>query len=325
MIRGNTIPRAAEWPMPTRGNHEIEIPYPAVEDHPNFMGRIPSETLVRGARHYNPSICRHRGRVLMAYRVESYRCVSTVALCELDSEFRVARTSVVNLPPEPGDVHWEDPHLCEAGGRLYLMALYIRLVVPPVCRPRVFEVDPDTFGVVSEVPMSFGRLGGIEKNWAPMELANEKLGFVYSQRPRMVVEIESMAGHESPGVPIAPQGATLSGRSCPVRVGIAYLEFVGGWIRIPDQGGRYWFGAQMVRGVPPYDVLKYVPEPLCWGSEASPTIHNRRPRAGHPACVYPAGAILEKADVIVSVGVNDSYCCLMRFNVPELLDRMVDA
>jgi hypothetical protein len=325
VIRGPSIPRPAEWPMPTRGLHEIDIPHPAIEDHPNFLGRIPSETLVRGARHYNPSIARHQGRVLMAYRVESYRTVSSVALCELDAEFRVTRTKVVNLPPEPGDVHWEDPHLCEAGGKLHLMALYIRLIVPPVCHPRVFEVDPDTFSVIREVPLSFGRLGGIEKNWAPFGLADGKLGFVYSQKPRLVVEIDTKAGHESPGVPIAPQGSSLSGRSCPVRIGNGYLEFVGGWVRHADQGARYWFGAQLVRGVPPYDVLRYTPEPLCWGSEASPTIHNRRTRAGHPACVFPAGAIIEGSSAIVSLGVNDSYCCLMRFSVPELLERMVDA
>ena len=303
--------------------HEIALPYPPVEEHPNFLGRIHSGSLVPGVRHYNPSICRHGLAVYMAYRVESYSAVSRVAICELNSEFAVKRTSVVPLPQTPGDCHWEDPRLCSAGGKLYLMAAYIRLVVPPICQQRLFEIDPFTFEPDAEIPLSFGKLGGIEKNWSPFELEDEKVGFVYSQRPRMVVEAESKVGHESAGVALAPPASSLSGRTGPLRIGGSYLEFVGGWIRIPVRAGRYWFTAKLIRGKAPYDVIGYIPAPLAWGSEASPTIFSPRPHGGHPCCVFPAGSMIEGSDIIVSLGVNDSYCCLMRFGISDLLSKMV--
>ena len=327
-LSGPSLPRAAEWPMRDRALNEIELPYAPVEQHPAFIGFIESRDLVPAARHYNPSIVRHKGRVYMAYRAEKYSAVSQVAIAELDSEFTVARSVVVPLPMDFKDTHWEDPRLCEADGKLYLMAAFIRLVIPPVCQQRLFELDGDTFAVVRELPMTFGNRGGIEKNWTPFELSGGGIGFVYKQRgPRMVIEVESMKGHESEKCIATPQGSTLSGRSGPVRVGDSYLEFVGGWIRLQNnpRAGRYWFGCQMIRGQAPYDVLRYTPEPLCWGSEASPTIHSPRPHAGHPCCVFPGGAIIEKDDLIVSVGINDSYCGLMRFSGPELIGGMVRA
>lgn len=261
----------------------------------------------------------------MAYRAEGYTAVSRVAIAEFDSEYRVRSNVFADLPNDDGDAHWEDPHLCVAGGRLYLLALYIRLRMPPVCRPRLFEIESDGSSA-QELPVPFGRLSGIEKNWTPFELQHGGVGIVYQQNPRVVIEVGSALGHTSPGVPIAPAGASLSGRAGPVRWDGGYLEFVGGWVNIgAPRVGRYWFGAQMVEGAPPYRVLAYTPKPLAWGSEASPTIHSPRPCAGHPCCVFPAGALIEGEDAIVSLGVNDSYCALMRFNVRELIAGMVAA
>lgn len=325
MIRGATLPREAVWPQPPAMVHSIKLDFPPVEKSPHFLSRINPSELVEAARCYNPSICQHQGRFFMAYRAEGYNAVSKVALAFLDKDLQVAGTGFVPLPDCPEqDAHWEDPHLASIGGRLYLMALFIRLVVPPVCRPKLFIIDPVTLEIEEEVELTFGKLGGIEKNWSPFELPNGKPGFVYTQKPRLVVEVESRIGHESPGVPIAPPNCSLSGRSSPIRLNDDfYLEFVGGWMRIPSRHGRYWFGAQLFEAKPPYRVSRYTPEPLLWGSEASPTIHSPRPNAGHPCCIFPAGAVVDSSDVVVSVGVNDSYCCLMRFNLAELLGRMV--
>lgn len=324
MIRGAALPRAAEWPPKPRELHAVELAYPPVEEHPAFMARIDPGQLVPAARHYNPSICRHRGRVFMAYRAEGYNAVSQIAIAELDSEFLVRRTAVVPLPCELGEIHWEDPHLCEAEGKLWLMGLYIRLQIPPICQPRLFEINPDTLRPKEELTLGFGNTGGIEKNWAPFELDKGSIGFVYKQRPRMVIDARTRAGFESDKSMPIPRGSSLSGRSGPVRIGANYLEFVGGWVRInTNRVGRYWFGAQMIRGEEPYDVIRATPEPLVWGSEASPTLFGNRPGCGHPCCVFPAGAIIEGDSVIVSVGVNDSYCTLMRFDLPALLAGMV--
>ena len=323
-ISGPTLPQAMPWPPKPQQIHEIRIEHPPIEADSHFLGRISPSDLVPAARCYNPSLCRHGGSLLMAYRAESYTAISRIAMAELDSELTVRRTLVVPLPEAPGDCHWEDPRLVDIGGRLHLMACYVRLIGgPPVCQQRLFVLDSKTFEPTYEYVLGFGRIAGIEKNWAPFEGAEGKACFVYQQRPRMVIEVESRAGHESPGVPIAPAGASLSGRSCPIRAGNELLEFVGGWVRIQQRGGRYWYGAQMVRAHPPYDVTRYIPQPLAWGSEASPTIHSPRPGGGHPCHVFPSGAALDGDGVIVSVGVNDSYCVLMRYGLQELWDMMI--
>lgn len=336
MIRGVSLPREAVWPQPPAMVHSIKLDFPPIEKSPHFLARINPSELVNAARCYNPSICQHQGRFFMAYRAEGYNAISKVAIAFLDKDLQVKTNGYVGgyvpLPDCPEqDAHWEDPHLASIGGRLYLMALFIRLVTPAVCFPRMFVIDPATLDVEEEVKMTFGKHGGeqkancIEKNWTPFELPNGKPAFVYTQRPRLVVEVESRIGHESPGVPIAPTGCTISGRSSPIRLNEDfYLEFVGGWMRIPSRHGRYWFGAQLFEAKPPYRVTAYTPEPLMWGSEASPTIHSPRPNAGHPCCVFPAGAVLDSSDVVLSVGVNDSYCCLLRFSLSELLGRMVN-
>ena len=324
-LRGPSLPRECPWPVKAQVINEIAIPHPPIEESPNFLARIEPRCLVNAARCYNPSIARHNGKIIMAYRAESYTAVSRVAYARLDSEMRVREAGSVPLPEDDPDCHWEDPRLCVCDGHLYLMAAYIRLVVPPVCRQRLFEIDAVTMEPIQEVKMTFGKLGGIEKNWTPFEDAFGQLAFVYQQRPRMVIEVGSMRGHESEAPAIAPAGNTLSGRTPPVRMGDSYLEFVGGWHRIPTRNGRYWFGAQLFGAKPPYKVTNFTKEPLLWGSEGSPTIHSPRPNAGHPCCVFPAGAIVDGDDVTVSVGVNDSYCCLMRYSVAELLERMVPA
>jgi len=339
-LSGAPLPSQAPWPPTPQLIHEIRLPHPPVELSPNFLARLDSRELVPGARHYNPSICRLGQRIFVAYRVESFSAVSSIGLSLLDSELTIQGSGAVRLPNEKGDNHWEDPRLCVAGGRLWLLALMVRLQLPPVCQPRLFAIDPDSLAAVEEIPLGFGKIGGIEKNWTPFEDLDGKLCLVYSQHPRMVLEVATRAGHTTAAVPIDPPGASCSGRASPVAINWidgaiggprrSMLEFVGGWVRIPGRGGRYWYGAQLFDGFAPYRITHYTKEPLLWGTEASPTLHSPRPGAGHPCCVFPGGAILEQGgsgdfSAIVSIGVNDSYCCLMRYTFSELLERMVVA
>jgi hypothetical protein len=63
-----------------------------------------------------------------------------------------------------------------------------------------------------------------------------------------------------------------------------------------------------------------------WASEASPTIFNPLPGGGHPVCIVPAGALLQRDGmVLVSGGVNDSYNVILRFELEKLLAAMTSA
>lgn len=305
------------------GPHSIELPFPAIEALPEFAGRIPNSSLTPGARHYNGSICRHRGAIFLAYRVESYSAISQVGIAQLDEDFRVTRAQVVPLPGED-DSHFEDPRMTSAAGELFLLVADVRLRPIPVCQQRLFLIAPETLEPMAEMVHGLGNPSAIEKNWSPFQLPSGDVGLVYKQRPRQVVRVADRKGWTSPEVRLAPEGSTLSGRTPPLRInGELYLEFVGGWIRQATRGGRYWMAALCFEAQEPFRVVKFS-KVLAWGSERSPTIFSPRPRAGHPICLFPSGAMLEGDHVTVSCGVNDSYIALLRYSVPELLSGMAN-
>lgn len=322
-IRGFRLPGSEPRRDATLPPFCIDLPYPAIEDLPEFAGRIDSGALSHGIRHYNGSICRVGVRTFMAYRVESYRAISSVAVCELSSEFTVIHDQVLRPATDNPETHIEDPHMAAIDGRLYVMVANVVRGFPSICRQRLFKVDQDTLEIVAEVDVPFGT--GVEKNWTPFELPSGGIGIVYKQRPRQVIEAATKRGFTTPEVAVAPKDSSLSGRTSPLRISADhYLEFVGGHVKFTEtrRGTRYWFGAVLFEAREPYNVIGWTSEPLVWASEASPTIFNPMPGGGHPVCILPAGAILEEnggLHVLVSCGVNDSYIALLRFDLERLL------
>lgn len=315
--------------------HEIPLPYPAIEALPEFVTRIDSGDLSHGVRHYNGSLARHGAHLFMAYRVESFRGVSSVGICELHPEtFEVLRDRLLAPEVSVVETNIEDPHMASVGGKLYVIVSNVVRTFPPVCKQRVFTVNPATMELAEEVSAPFGSLQGIEKNWTPFELPNGGLGVVYKQGTmhpthpcsRMVIEVGTAVGWETPGCAVAPKESSLSGRTGPLRLSDGhYLEFVGGHIKSQHRGARYWFGAVVFEAKSPFKVVAFTAEPLVWASEASPTIFNPLPRGGHPVCILPAGAAWDgngRENVLISCGVNDSYNVILRFNVAEMRRKM---
>lgn len=318
----------------TAAPHEIDLPYPAIEDLPEFVCRIASEDLQHGVRHYNGSIARHEGRVFMAYRFETFRGVSHVGICELDSDFQVVRD--IQLHPELPDTRTniEDPHLASVNGRLYVIVANVVRDFPPTCKQRMFELHPTILGGVAEIKTTFGNVHGIEKNWVPFELPDGELGIVYKQRPRTVIRVHDSEGWTQDEALVCPkerfggEQSSLSCRTSPLRLSEDYyLEIVGGHVKLSgarNRGTRYWFGAVLFEAKPPFKVVGATDKPLVWASEASPTIFNQLPGGGHPVCILPAGAMFdaEKRHIFVSCGVNDSYIVILKFSVAEILKSM---
>ena len=312
--------------------HEIDLPYPAIEELPEFVTRIESADLSHGVRHYNGSIVRHGGRIFMAYRVESYRGVSSVGICELNGHFSVIRDALLSPKMEqPSNI--EDPHMGSVGGKLYVFLSHVERRMafgdPIICRQRLFELDPETLGIAAEIPHTFGNVKGVEKNWTPFELPCGSLGFVYKQdATRSTVRVHDAKGWTCVGASMKPSGdsCSISSRTQPLRISKSmYLQFVGGHVRLSgrnNRGTRYWVGAVAFSSAEPFWTLGWTTEPLVWGSEASPTIHNPLPGGGHPICILPAGAMLDGHNVFISCGVNDSYNVILRYDIQALLGKM---
>jgi predicted GH43/DUF377 family glycosyl hydrolase len=324
-FKGVSIPTEVRQMTPRDVPDEgLQCVHPAIESLPEFIGMIPAGSLNPACRNFNGSIARYGSRLLLAYRSEAYSSINTVWIAELNSEYGVIGTFKVEIPEEPC-VHYEDPRLSVVGVSLYLIFAHVKFGMPNTCKQRMFRLGQSTLQPVDEIPLPFGNAenGNAEKNWLPFELPNGRMGLVYSQRPHLVIEVDSSTGHHTPGVRAFSFGKSMNGRTPPIRIGEGYyLSFFGGHVKHEFRGARYFVGAQLFRAGPPYDVLMATRVPLAWGSECSPTIFSARPGSGHPCCLFPAGIVREGEDLIVSAGVNDSYIALLRYSIRELIGKM---
>jgi predicted GH43/DUF377 family glycosyl hydrolase len=312
--------------MPAAG---LQLPHPAIEALPEFVGRLMPEQLWPGAcRVFNGSIVRWGGRLIMAFRIERYDAMNELGICEVGDDLcSCTGAHLINLPPEPG-AHFEDPRLAVVNRQLYLSFAHVSFGVMTVCRQRIVKLGGDTLDFAEEIEVRFGRAGAgiIEKNWMPFERENGRLGVVYSQQPHVVVDVGTRKGFTTAGITEWPLGGYLSGRTPPVRVDPgnvpAYLELFGGHVKHQGRGGRYYFGAQLIAASTPYPIIAATMNPLVWASESSQTIFSSRPGSGHPICIYPAGAVVDGDEIIVSCGVNDSYIAFLCFSLAAILRQM---
>ena len=299
----------------------LPLDFPAIEELPEFMGRVDVSSLHPCCRAFNPSICAFMGGRFMAYRSEAVNAINSVRLARLSADLAVTADMSVQLPPESG-VQYEDPRLTEVAGKLHLMVVHVKFGMPNICKQRLFVIEPDG-SVECEIPLPFGMEGKPEKNWLPFELPGGDLGIVYTQKPHHVIEVTRAIGHMSPGLLDFKLGRMLSGRTPPLRVyGSTYLSFFGGHVKHSYRGARYFVGAQLFSAKPPYEIMAATPTPISWPSECAPNLFSDRQSSGHPICIFPGGIIKEGDNLIVSCGVNDSYIVFLRYSLSALLRGM---
>lgn len=301
----------------------IDCTHPAIENLPEFYGHISAQSLNPSCRNFNGSICSYKEKLVMAYRSEAYSALNTVWMAELNSEYGIERNVKIAIEADPG-VNFEDPRLAVISGRLHLIVAHVKFGIPNTCKQRIFVLN-EQWQPEREIDIPYGNSehGNVEKNWLPFELPTGSLGLVYSQRPHLVIDVATSAGHTTPGVKGWLWGKSMNGRTPPIRIGEKYyLSFFGGHIKHDFRGARYFMGAHLFRAEAPFDVLMATRNPLCWGSEFSPTVLSARPGSGHPACIFPAGIVREKDDVILSCGVNDSYIALLKYSISDLIGKM---
>ena len=307
--------------------------FPAIEDLPEFVGALERRELYPALRHYNPSICAWRGRRLMVYRCETAEGKQFLGLCELDGLKPRPSVRVDTLAPD-GSLDQEDPRLVVMGDRLYLSFAEVDLKNPAncICRQCLVELGED-LRVLRRVPLDIWRNGTqIEKNWSWFDAYDpvmqlERLGLVYRFSPMQVMLLEPSGRplngvHSSEGIARWNHGA-VNGRTPPLRLDKdRFFTFFGGWRPHPSRIGFYYFAAATFSAKPPYEVLGMSRSPIAFGSDRSFAYVSPRAPMHNPLCIFPAGMVFEGEDVILSVGVNDSWCCFLRYNVPKLLAGM---
>jgi hypothetical protein len=144
-------------------------------------------------RVYNPAITRFRGRLLMAYRVDTGRGPTTrrrIGLCELDEQLQVIPGSVSPLSDtiRGGDNLHYDPRFLVYRNRLFIHYNNNR----QTCPNQIFlvELDPDT--LTARAPAQLLQLDGprrdIEKNWMFFGYEGD-LFAVYTIAPHVILQV----------------------------------------------------------------------------------------------------------------------------------------
>ena len=198
-----------------------------------------SKTFVPDFRAYNPAIVRFRGRLLMAYRVDSGRRGATqrrIGLCALDDHLNVIPGSVVPLSDTilGGDPHHYDPRFLVYRGRLFVHYNNNFLTRPN--QIHLVELDPDTLEARSPArPLNLdGPRQEIEKNWLLFEHDGELLA-IYQIAPHTILRVDLKGAGPVECQPIYATAWDVSayagrfgvpcGGAPPVRQGDAYVAF----------------------------------------------------------------------------------------------------
>lgn len=263
----------------------------------------------------NASILRHRGRLLMAYRVGW--AVSEVYLTELGPDLQPIgpRVFVAGLGiPDYSDWGRDDPRLFVHDDALHLVYAGVSIdggrQQTNICLARLRDDWTVERAWYADYSL---RQWPMEKNWSPFVWDGELLA-VYSVEPHTILHL---AGDKALPFSVAPwrpkwPGGVLRGGAPPVRIGDEYWHWFHGVIR-PGTGRKaYSIGLYTFEGKPPFRPLRYTPAPLVKASYAP-----------HGSVVFPAGAVLDGDTWRVSAGVQDRSIAIYEFDRRDVERSMI--
>lgn len=296
--------------------------FPKVSEQVSAM-RVNPAALFPGG--YNPSIIRHNGALLMAYRYHATNNLSTqLAMAELDDKFNVVRNSRIEVGSNQQSA--EDPRLFSYRGQLWLS--WVDADFPSPAPTSVVKIGRLTqVGSAWNIedikqPQSGKNDGsGIEKNWLFWEHGTELVWIWKISNEQQVIH----HGWKQEAI-------------CSTAPRWAYGEIRGGTTPLPYQGKllrffhssldfeqhpdyrRYFMGAAIMEAEPPFKTIAVSKSPIVAGSELDDLSDTERSQSlpYKRKVVFPAGAIIDGDSFIVSVGINDAQCSLLKLKESDL-------
>lgn len=268
---------------------------------------------------YNPSILRSGNRTLMAYRYHPANGPQTkLAVAELDSMYRVTADRDIDV----AGASVEDPRLFTYRGETWIS---YTVSSGPVgawkCVVRYGKLVESGSGwkVEGQFLLPFGKNDetGMEKNWVFFEHEGQLKviydnGTVLTVRDNAVVQTDHV-------MPARWKWGSIKGGSAPLR-------FRDGWIRFFHSRldteprpvvWRYFVGAMICD---PFEATKISERPILRGSEVDAIDAEERREIFHHKqnVVFPGGAIEIDGGWLLSVGVNDCSCALVKITEKDL-------
>lgn len=282
-----------------------------------------------GNRHFNASILRtERGSLIMAYRYHGPdRGRSLIAICDLDTSYNPTSNNVVPLIGPTNMEHFEDPRLIEHKGDVWMSYIEASGYGGAwKCSMRLVKLKREQNDWVVDrkftLPYGLNDLAQ-EKNWSFFS-HREKLYFVYSLKPHVVVEIDDttgLTGREwvTPGI-VNWQHGTLSGGTPPINYSGTLLAMFHSALPHPQRVRRYNASLYMFSPEPPFEI-RQVTKPVLYGSDEDGFMPDPRDHGikWEPCVVFPCGRFMDSmSNLIVSCGINDHGIVIVDLPVDKM-------
>lgn len=274
---------------------------------------------------YNPSIIRYQDELLMTYRAHSENdAKSNLWICELDNDLNLRKSQRLHIPDE--HCH-EDGRFFTIGDDLYLS--YVESLIhtgTPTCAQRYGKLEKvrGEWELVSNFRPDYEKNDHktLQKNWLFFDNAGIPNCIYGSEPEQTVLQLQgaTVVSKESTESPRWKWGEIRGGAI--VQRGENLLRFFHS--RLEDELGavywRYYIGCLLMESVPPYKVVRICSAPLLKGSESDDYSVDQRNsfKWWKPNIVIPFGAVKDGEDFLVSIGINDSACGIVRFNEGDL-------
>jgi predicted GH43/DUF377 family glycosyl hydrolase len=272
---------------------------------------------------YNPSIIRHDGKILLAYRAHPVLtdAQTKIGIAELDEDLNVRSNQLLDIPGKSV----EDPRLfC---GEKYLYLSWVESTWPEqppksVVKFGMLKSLEGKWGTSLESQPNYGRndFSTMEKNWV-FFIHEEKGMCLYASQPeQIVISIwgEKITEFKSKS-PTWAWGDIRGG--CIVPYKDKLLRFFHS--RLENEPApirwRYYVGCLLMESTPPFKVLKVCKEPIIRGSEDD-DLGEQRQACPHwkSNVIFPTTCILQGDDFLLSVGINDAESAVVRLKEEDL-------
>ena len=292
--------------------------YPKVTDQLPCLAIEPGRLVKHG---YNPSIIQEDDHLLMAYRYHDGNTLSTkLALAQIGFDGKVLSNRSIVTDPE---FSAEDPKLFRNVNDIWMLwveSTWPKLPLKAIVRWSMMQdgkLVGQSFTAARDNPKS------IEKNWIPFPTPGG-VYFFYSLFPH-----QEICAAENGKLRISWTYRGLDWPWGTPRGGTVPLPFKGKLLRFFHAGAdneygtfrrRYFVGAMLHEPEPPYAPVAISTSPVLYGSEIDDTPQEQWANCHHRKgqVVFPGGAVEHKGGWLLSVGVNDYSCAIVKVKPEDL-------
>lgn len=286
--------------------------------YPKVSEQLPTLPLNRAALKpfgYNPSIIEHDGWLLMAYRYhpDANNRKTWLALSQINPEGEPISCSLVHIEGSSR----EDPKLFHNPEGFPWMSATVSTVPETPYRCVMVYGLAVNGRLDNQIQPKIGAndWSTMEKNWVFFRHCGQMYVIYQCSPTHKVFRLDNESPgelFEAPG-PRWPYGAP--------RGGTPPLPYEGRLLRFFHSGldnefgqyrRRYFVGAYLMEDKPPFTPIRTSTRPILYGSEICDLKVKDRPFHYKPNVVFPGGAVDKGDHWILSCGVNDSSCVLVK-------------